>query len=284
MKYVIRLLLLFLSLAYIVFVTVRYSRAEDKRVCTALQIDILDSAQATFISKDGIEKMLRSKGIHPVGRTMSTISPINIERTIERDSFIRRAICTLTPGSRVRLAVIQRIPLLRVMADNGEDYYIDEVGTRMEAMGYEADLPIVTGIITPDFARKRLKVLGNFLRNDPFWDSQVEQIIVLPNKDIDLIMRVGDQVVHFGKIEDINKKFRNLRAFYTDIMPKVGWHKYSEINVSYDGRVICKRKKPQKVAKSKPAPEQKTAETGQQNSETTQPKSPTGQQNSPKGQ
>ena len=232
MKYVIRLLLLFLSLAYLVFVTVRYSRAEDTRACTALQIDILDSAQATFISKGGIEKML--------------ISPIKIEHAIESDSFIRRAICSITPGCRVRLAVIQRIPLLRVMADDGEDYYIDDAGTRMEAIGYEADLPVVTGTVTPAFARKKLKALGIFLRNDTFWDGQVEQIVVKPNGEVDLIMRIGDHIVHFGRIENIPIKFRNLYAFYTDIMPKVGWYKYSEINVAYDGRIICKRRKPNK--------------------------------------
>ena len=243
MKYVIRLLLLFLSLAYIVFVTVRYSRAEDTRACTALQIDILDSAQATFISKDGIENMLQKYRLYPVGQPMNTISPFKIEHTMESDSFIRRAICSITPGCRIRLAVIQRIPLLRVMADNGEDYYIDDAGTRMEARGYEADLPVATGTVTPDFARKKLKTLGNFLRNDTFWDGQVEQIVVKPNGEIDLIMRIGDQIVHFGKIEDVPIKFRNLYAFYTDIMPKVGWYKYSEISVAYDGRIICKRRK-----------------------------------------
>ena len=243
MKYVIRLLLLFLSLAYLVFVTVRYSRAEDTRACTALQIDILDSAQATFISKDGIENMLQKYRLYPVGQPMNTISPFKIEHTIESDSFIRRAICSITPGCRIRLAVIQRIPLLRVMADNGEDYYIDDAGTRMEARGYEADLPVATGTVTPDFARKKLKTLGNFLRNDTFWDGQVEQIVVKPNGEVDLIMRIGDQIVHFGKIEDVSIKFRNLYAFYTDIMPKVGWYKYSEISVAYDGRIICKRRK-----------------------------------------
>lgn len=243
MKYVIRLLLLFLSLAYLVFVTVRYSRAEDTRACTALQIDILDSAQATFISKDGIENMLQKYRLYPVGQPMNTISPFKIEHTIESDSFIRRAICSITPGCRIRLAVIQRIPLLRVMADNGEDYYIDDAGTRMEARGYEADLPVATGTVTPDFARKKLKTLGNFLRNDTFWDGQVEQIVVKPNGEIDLIMRIGDQIIHFGKIEDVPIKFRNLYAFYTDIMPKVGWYKYSEISVAYDGRIICKRRK-----------------------------------------
>ena len=243
MKYVIRLLLLFLSLAYLVFVTVRYSRAEDTRACTALQIDILDSAQATFISKDGIENMLQKYRLYPVGQPMNTISPFKIEHTIESDSFIRRAICSITPGCRIRLAVIQRIPLLRVMADNGEDYYIDDAGTRMEARGYEADLPVATATVTPDFARKKLKTLGTFLRNDTFWDGQVEQIVVKPNGEVDLIMRIGDQIVHFGKIEDVPIKFRNLYAFYTDIMPKVGWYKYSEISVAYDGRIICKRRK-----------------------------------------
>lgn len=246
MKIILRLLLLFLSMVYLIFVTVRYGRAEDNEPCQALQIDILDSAQATFVSKANINRMLLEKGLHPIGRTMDSISPLAIQQATERDSFISRAVCTITPGQRVRLAVAQRIPLLRVMADSGEDYYIDGAGTRMKAQGYEADVPVATGNITPEFARKSLKAIGSYLRNDKFWGEQVGQIAVLPNQEVDITMRVGDQVVHFGRIENIDEKFRNLYAFYTDIIPKVGWYKYSEISVEYDGRIICKRRKAQK--------------------------------------
>ena len=249
LKHLFNFLLLIMAVAYLAFAVVRYGHAEDMLPCAALQVTVIDSAHATLISARGIEDALRQERMHPVGERMRDINPFAIEQTLERDSFIRDAICTITPGERVRILVVQRIPMLRIMDDAGGDYYIDEEGTFMEAEGYEANLAVATGSISPAFAKRELLVLGSFLRSHEFWDGQVEQIVVHPNKEIDLIMRVGDQVVHFGTVERVAEKFSNLRAFYTTIMPKVGWHKYSEISVAYEGRVICrKRKTDNKVA------------------------------------
>ena len=242
LKHLFNFLLLIAAAAYLVFAVVRYSRAENLLPCKALQVTVIDSLHATLISAAGIENALRQEGMHPVGVRMRDINPLLLERTLERDSFIRRAVCTVTPGERVRILVEQRIPMLRVMDDKGGNYYIDEEGTFMKAEGYEANLAVATGTIPPDFAKRELLALGAYLRAHEFWDEQVEQIVVRPNREVDLIMRVGDQVVHFGRIERVEEKFANLRAFYSTIMPQVGWHKYSEISVAYEGRVIARKR------------------------------------------
>lgn len=238
---VFKIILLFSVIGYLVFAVVRYSTAANTNVCKSVSIEIADSMHANFISKKDIEDKLRAMKMHPEGRSMAEISPQGIEQALERDSFIRHAMCVETPGERVRIVIAQRIPLLRIVADNGENYYIDDEGTRMEATGYEADLAVATGSIDPQYAKRELLLLGQFLRKNDFWDKQVQQICVRPNHDVDLVMRVGDQIVHFGKVENIEKKFRNLKAFYKTIMPKVGWKRYKEITVAYDNQVIGKK-------------------------------------------
>lgn len=241
MKTVLKLLVLLGVFAYIVFAVVRYSTAANNNQCKSISVEIADSTHANLISVEDIENRLRLYHLHPVGMPMTEIEPLKIEQTLERDSFIRHAMCVETPGERVRVVIVQRIPLLRIMNSNGDNYYIDEEGTRMEANGYEADLAVATGNISDRFAKNSLRKLGQYLRNNSFWDQQVQQIYVRPNQEVDLIMRVGDQVVHFGKVEHIEKKFRNLYAFYKTILPQVGWKRYKEISVAYENQVIGKK-------------------------------------------
>lgn len=241
MKTALKLLMLVGVFAYFIFAVVRYSTASNEKLCKNVTVEIADSLHANFISKEDIENKLRLYHKHPVGQPMTEISPRDIEQTLEKDSFIRHALCFETPGDQVHIIIAQRIPLLRIITDSGENYYIDDEGTRMEAQGYEADLAVATGSIDPKFAKNELKHLGEFLRTNLFWDQQIQQICVLPNHNVDLIMRVGEQTVHLGKVQNIEKKFRNLKAFYKKILPEVGWKRYKEINIAYENQVIGKK-------------------------------------------
>lgn len=241
MKTVLKILTLTCVFAYFIFAVIRYSTADNVKQCRSISVEIADSTHANFISKEDIENKLRSNNMHPVGRSMARISPRDIEQTLEKDSFIRHAMCVETPGEHVRIVIAQRIPLLRIISDNGENYYIDDEGTRMQAQGYEADLAVATGTIDAAFAKRELRELGQFLRTHDFWDKQVQQICVQPNHDVDLIMRVGEQTVHLGKVKNLDKKFRNLKAFYKTILPEVGWKRYKEISIAYENQVIGKK-------------------------------------------
>lgn len=241
MKTVLKLLALLGVFSYLIFAVVRYSTATNNNLCKNVSIEIADSVQATLISSEDIENKLRAFHMHPVGLPMTDIQPLEIEHTLERDSFIRHAMCVETPGECVRIVIMQRIPLLRIIANNGENYYIDEEGIRMEAQNYEADLAVATGNISSNFAKKELRNLGLYLRSNSFWNQQVQQIDVLPNHELNLYMRVGDQKVHFGKCENIEQKFHNLYAFYHNVLPEVGWKRYKEISVAYENQVIGKK-------------------------------------------
>ncbi len=124
------------------------------------------------------------------------------------------------------------------MNEKGEDYYVDNKGVRMLAKGYEADVAIITGQADELYVRRHLLQLGMIMHDDEFWNSQIEQINVLPNGNVDLVMRVGNPLVHLGTPDKLNRKLRNLRAFYEKVLPKVGWHKYREISVAYENQVI----------------------------------------------
>jgi cell division protein FtsQ len=104
------------------------------------------------------------------------------------------------------------------------------------------DLCIATGNITKDYAKKKLIELAKFIYKNKFWDKQIEQIHVTENREIELYPRVGEHVIVLGPPENFQKKLENLMIFYKNGLSKTGWNKYSIINLSYDGQVVCTKK------------------------------------------
>jgi cell division protein FtsQ len=59
-------------------------------------------------------------------------------------------------------------------------------------------------------------------------------------------MRVGDQSIHFGSLDNVDKKFDKLEAFYKNVVPTYGWNRYSRIDLKYADQIVCTLKKENK--------------------------------------
>lgn len=241
MKTFIKLLLLFGLLVYLIFAFTNFSKKENDSICTDLNISISDSTHAGFITPKEVVKILQQSSQYPVGKQMSQINSLNIETALTKNEFIDSVSCYKSPNGAVNVMVQQRLPLMRVMAQNGEDYFIDVKGNPMNRHGYVADLVVATGNITKAYAKKELVKLGIYLRNNDFWDKQIEQINVLPNQHIELVPRVGNHLIDFGTTSDYTQKFKNLYAFYQKVLPEVGWNKYEVISVEHPSQVVGKK-------------------------------------------
>lgn len=241
MKVLLKLLLLLALAVYLAFAFTRMTGGGDPAACTELKVAIVDSANAGFITPAEVGRLLRKGGLYPVGRPVDSVRGKDIEALLMKNPFIRRATCYKTPGGRVNVLVEQRMPVMRILSDNGDNYYIDEDGTPMRPDGYEANLVVATGRIDKAYVRRYLVRLGRYLRADDFWDNQIEQINVTPEGTMELVPRVGEHVLYVGKPVNLQRKLRNLRLFYEKVLPTVGWNKYSRINLEYENQIICTR-------------------------------------------
>lgn len=241
MKTAIKLLLLAGLIIYLAFAFISFTRRGDNTACRQVNFIIADSAHAGFITRDEADRLLRKSGLYPVGRPMDRIDMLAIEKALRRNSFIDSVSCYKSPNGTVNVLIQQRLPLMRVIADNGEQYYLDDKGNQMNPQGYVADLAVATGNISRAYARKQLLQLGRFLHDDPFWDNQIEQINVLPGGRLQLVPRVGNHLIEFGTADSIPQKFRNLYAFYEKVLPQVGWNKYSELSVEHVSQIVARK-------------------------------------------
>jgi cell division protein FtsQ len=155
--------------------------------------------------------------------------------------------------------VDQRNPVLRVIPDEGGDYFMDEDGFMFRRRNlYTPRLHIVEGNInvTPamldsvsvldttikNTILKDVYHFVNYINSDNFWSAQIDQISVDSRNEIDLIPRVGNHLIHLGTFENYKGKLRNLQAFYDKILPEVGWNKYSNIDLEFKDQIVCKKR------------------------------------------
>ena len=241
MKTVFKLLLLVGLIVYLVFAFGSFTQHTDNTICKQVNYTIADSSHAGFITADEADRLLQASGCYPVGRQVKDVDVTAIERTLRKNSFIDSVSCYKSPNGTVNVLIGQRLPLMRIKANNGDDYYIDSRGNLMNPQNYAADLIVATGNIDRKFARKELVKLGCFLHDDPFWDAQIVQIHVLPNHHLELVPRVGGHTIAFGSTDSISQKFRNLYTFYEKVLPQVGWNKYKEISVEHVTQIVGRK-------------------------------------------
>ncbi len=229
---------------YIIFAAFFFEKKPKEIVCSNFSIEAADSVTQRFVNVAELQKYVDKKHLNPYGKQIKEINTDAIERVILENKIISHAEAFITDKGDVRVKIKAKEPILRVMSDNGDDYYIDKDSTIMPLSDhFAAYLPVATGNITQRYARKNLFKFAMFLRSDDFWNAQIEQIEVLPNNEIVLIPRVGDQKILLGKLDNFQEKLDKLMTFYQKGLNKIGWNNYAVINLKYDKQVVCSKEK-----------------------------------------
>jgi cell division protein FtsQ len=136
----------------------------------------------------------------------------------------------------------ERSPVLRIKSAT-EDYYLDKEGIQIPVSSKYIDrIVIATGTIPDETAKSNLLKMTEWVNQDEFWKAQIEQIFIQPNGELLLIPQVGDYIIEFGKPEEFQYKFRNLKAVYQQGFKYFGWNKYKVISVKYQNQVVCTKK------------------------------------------
>lgn len=231
----------------------------DQTLCEDIQMDISHINNNYFIDSKDLERLIRASGDTLIGTKHYEIDSYKLEKLIKENPYIKSAEVYVDLKGTVYIEVTQRNPILRIVNFNGESYYLDENGKIMPlSPKYSARVLVANGRIwEPKELRAklmnseetysnilidRLYGLADFIRNDKFWKSQITQIYIKEDGDIELIPRVGRHVILFGKIENTDEKFMKLWMFYQKGLNNIGWNKYDEINLKYKNQIVCTKK------------------------------------------
>lgn len=242
---------------YLILAFTSFDKKGDSRtVCSKVNIEIADNATGGFLDAKVIKERLQKAGCYPIGKRLDEVNARGIEEMLRQSPFVKTAECYKTEGGHVYISVTQRMPVIRIKADNGDDYYVDDNDCIMPRTNYTSDLIIATGNISQWYATNYISPLGKAIMQNDLWKNLIEQVNVLPDHGVEIVPRIGDHVVYVGQLPDgkdrkkhekaigdfIDKKMTRLVKFYKYGLSQVGWNKYSYINIEFDNQIICKRK------------------------------------------
>lgn len=243
--------------AYFYFASLLKVKGRSDDICTGVKVTILDSTINRFVSVQEVEDIISSSELKVIDKRIEDINLYDLEQLLNRRSAIKFSDVAIDREGVLYVDITQRRPLLRIQCEDG-GFYVDESCYIFPLVKtFTSYVPVVTGNIPFTLtAGQRGRVdnkgekwlsdmlnFGEYLRNHEFWSSQVQQIDILQNGDIALYMRVGDQTVIMGSLEEMEYKFKKLESFYKNAVPLHGWTKYSTINLKYSDQVVCTLKK-----------------------------------------
>jgi len=241
------------------------NKEQDELHCKSLEVEVNQDGDLYFLDKMDIEKLIKSRGDSIFGEPKSKLNIPDLERALNSHADIANAEVSVTIDGRVKVTVTQRKPIVRIFNANGDSYYMDEVGKLMPLSDkYTAKVLVANGKIWESYGKYYKRTMEEIVRDsavrtntmldeiyamatyidaNDFWRSQVQQIFVNEDKDMELVPMVGDQKIIFGDTANMDEKFKKLQIFYSQGLNKTGWwNKYSTINLKFKNQIVCTKK------------------------------------------
>ena len=241
-KHITVILLDIIIAVYLVMAITMFNEADEKSaICTGVNIHIDDNTSGLLSSVE-VKRLLERQHLYPLDQPMQFVSTRKIEEALQTNPYVEAVECYKAQNGNVCIDLVQRQPVLHVMPENGEQYYVDVHGAILPHTRLSGDLLVVTGTVNRDYAQKRLTPIACHILSDDFWRAQTEQLNVLPDSTLELIPRVGNHIVYLGAPTNIPKKLERLRKFYKYGLSHAGWNRYQRISVEFNNQIVCKKR------------------------------------------
>ncbi len=240
MKRFLIILIAVVVIGYIILSANFFRDSSHNRECIGFEVEIKDSLKTQFVTAVEIEELVKKHDLHPVGKSFNNINTLAIRDIIMTSRLVESAKVFITSGGTVMATIKQREPVLRVISNSKGDFYIDKDREIMPvASSFAVYVPVATGEIDEEFAKNELYDFAMFLNNNSDWDAWVEQIVVKNGNEVELIPRAGNFRIIMGSLEDYQTKLNKFVRFVDEGLNKLGWNRYSEINLKFDNQVVC---------------------------------------------
>ncbi len=228
--------------------TIASKSAREKMPMRGFDINIDHSKGCFFINEEQTEKIIYD--FIDTNTSVINIREIeDLESYLNSLSLIETANVYLDNNSRLAVNINQREPVVRMFKNGATSFYVDKNGIKFPVQGnYTIKVPIVTGrvdekeLYTGELESPVLNdvlTLVNYIDDNSFWKSQIAQINVNENGELELHPRLGKQEILFGSISNVEEKLENLEIFYKEAIDMVKWDEYEKINLKYKDQIIC---------------------------------------------
>lgn len=213
------------------------TKRNQKKVVEAIEVEFNEGSNP-FLTHESVNKLLIQSQVTVKKEPKSILDLHHLEKRVTSNPYVEKARVFITLGGVLKTHITQKEPIARVISD-GEVYYVDKEGVKIPlSKTFSARVPIING---SNLSEKLSEIteLVLFISQDQFLQKEVTGIQKLATDEYVLTVRSGDHRVEFGKYEDVNLKFKKLKAFYNKAIKDKTIKKYKTINLKYHNQVVC---------------------------------------------
>ncbi|HWR32492.1 MAG TPA: hypothetical protein VN451_03130 [Chitinophagaceae bacterium] len=223
---------------------------KNKGLCKDYSVTIKGVQNNFFIDKKDVEQLLmNATGGNLKGMQVSSFKLSELEQMLEQNTWISDAELYFDNHDVLHVSIVEKEPVARIFTTGNNSFYIDSAGKKLPLSDkMSARVTVFTGFserktlsVKDSLLLNNIKLMANYIYNDPFWQAQVSQVEITVDKTFEMIPVVGNHIVRLGNAENIDLKFRRLMIFYQQVLSKTGFDKYKVIDVQYKGQVVVSR-------------------------------------------
>ncbi len=216
-----------------------------------VEIEQLGQDGSFLIMERDVKRIIQNSFVEEIdGMDLKKVQLERMEKVLEDDPFVKDAEVWIDANNKVHIKIEQRQPIVRIIDNNGLNYYFDAEGKKIPTSKYfTARVPVATGYLPAYFKEYQVTdnalhdvfKLAKFLKKNELLDAMVSQISVEKSGDIILSPEFGKTKIVLGRADHLTEKFKKLLIFYKEAIPHEGWRKYKTINLKFANQVVCKR-------------------------------------------
>ena len=230
----IRLLLMFVLVIFLFSFTSK--RNENRKLKKSVILFVGNTEP--FVKQETVNKLLIA-----IAEGVSSIQQVNLdlnklEKNLNAQEMIEKSDVYVSIDGVLKAVVRQKTPIARIF-DNEGSFYIDYEGNRMPlSTNFTARVPLVSGGINKN-NNEDLAQLLRIIHDDPFLKKNIIGIEIMPNGSLKMHNRNFDFQIDFGKLINMEHKFKNYKAFLQKAVLDSSLYKYKKIDLRFTEQVVC---------------------------------------------
>ncbi len=230
----IRLLLMFVLVIFLFSFTSK--RNENRKLKKSVVLFVGNTEP--FVKQETVNKLLieNNEGVSSIQKVNLDLN--KLEKNLNAQEMIEKSDVYVSIDGVLKAVVRQKTPIARIF-DNEGSFYIDYEGNRMPlSTNFTARVPLVSGGINKN-NNEDLAQLLRIIHDDPFLKKNIIGIEIMPNGSLKMHNRNFDFQIDFGKLINMEHKFKNYKAFFQKAVLDSSLYKYKKIDLRFTEQVVC---------------------------------------------
>jgi cell division protein FtsQ len=212
------------------------NRNKNRKLTKSTIVFVGDNAP--FVKQETVNKLLIENKTDASSIQKVNLDLNKLERTLDAHEMIEKSDVFVSIDGVLKAVVKQKTPIARVF-ENGSSFYIDYEGDRMPlSTNFTARVPLVSGGVN-EKNNEDLADLFRAIYDDAFLKKNIIGIQIMPNGSLKLLNRNFDYQIDFGRIINVERKFKNYKAFFQKAVLDSSLYKYKKIDLRFTEQVVC---------------------------------------------